>query len=208
MTVKNIIEGSALWAKVQEPDTKFDPDGTYSISVLVPETEAQEMCEYLDDIVDKAYAEEIKNSPKKKAALSTRKGYDYNYDQEGNQTDLIEFKIKLKAKVNRQDGTSFSQKPIVVDAKRQPLNPDIAVGNGSDVKVAFEPRPYVMNSTKQVGVSLRMKGVQVINLVEYGNSVSTMFDEEDGYVVESAPIASTPFDDGIATNESEGDFLA
>lgn len=57
MTVKNIIEGSALWAKVQEPDTKFDPDGTYSISVLVPETEAQEMCEYLDDIVDKAYAE-------------------------------------------------------------------------------------------------------------------------------------------------------
>jgi len=206
MTVKNIIEGSALWAKVQEPDTKFDPDGTYSISVLVPETEAQEMCEYLDDIVDKAYADEIKNSPKKKAALSTRKGYDYNYDQEGNQTDLIEFKIKLKAKVNRQDGTSFSQKPIVVDAKRQPLNPDIAVGNGSDVKVAFEPRPYVMNSTKQVGVSLRMKGVQVINLVEYGNSVSTMFDEEDGYVVESAPIASTPFDDGIATNESEGDF--
>ena len=206
MTVKNIIEGSALWAKVQEPDTKFDPDGTYSISVLVPETEAQEMCEYLDDIVDKAYAEEIKNSPKKKAALSTRKGYDYNYDQEGNQTYLIEFKIKLKAKVNRQDGTSFSQKPIVVDAKRQPLNPDIAVGNGSDVKVAFEPRPYVMNSTKQVGVSLRMKGVQVINLVEYGNSVSTMFDEEDGYVVESAPIASTPFDDGIATNESEGDF--
>jgi hypothetical protein len=207
MTVKNIIEGSALWAKVQEPDTKFDPDGTYSISVLVPETEAQEMCEYLDDIVDKAYAEEIKNSPKKKAALSTRKGYDYNYDQEGNQTDLIEFKIKLKAKVNRQDGTSFSQKPIVVDAKRQPLNPDIAVGNGSDVKVAFEPRPYVMNSTKQVGVSLRMKGVQVINLVEYGNSVSSMFDEEDGYVAEaSAPVARTPFDDGIATDESEGDF--
>lgn len=207
MTVKNIIEGSALWAKVQEPDTKFDPDGTYSISVLVPETEAQEMCEYLDDIVNKAYAEEIKNSPKKKAALSTRKGYDYNYDQEGNQTDLIEFKIKLKAKVNRQDGTSFSQKPIVVDAKRQPLNPDIAVGNGSDVKVAFEPRPYVMNSTKQVGVSLRMKGVQVINLVEYGNSVSSMFDEEDGYVAEaSAPVASTPFDDGIATDESEGDF--
>ena len=207
MTVKNIIEGSALWAKVQEPDTKFDPDGTYSISVLVPETEAQEMCEYLDDIVDKAYAEEIKNSPKKKAALSTRKGYDYNYDQEGNQTDLIEFKIKLKAKVNRQDGTSFSQKPIVVDAKRQPLNPDIAVGNGSDVKVAFEPRPYVMNSTKQVGVSLRMKGVQVINLVEYGNNVSSMFDEEDGYVAEaSAPVASTPFDDGIATDESEGDF--
>lgn len=206
MTVKNVIHGSALWAKVQEPDTKFDPDGTYSISVLVPETEAQEMCEYLDDIVDKAYAEEIKNSPKKQATLSTRKGYDYNYDQDGNQTGLIEFKVKLKAKVTRQDGTSFSQKPVVVDAKRQPLNPDIAVGNGSDVKVAFEPRPYVMNSTKQVGVSLRMKGVQVINLVEYGNSVSTMFDEEDGYVVESAPIASTPFDDGIATDESEGDF--
>jgi len=207
MTVKNVIEGSALWAKVHEPDTKFDPDGTYSISVLVPETKAQEMCEYLDDIVDKAYAEEIKSNPKKKNTLSTRKGYDHNYDQDGNQTDLIEFKVKLKAKVTRHDGTSFSQKPVVVDAKRQPLNPDIAIGNGSDVKVAFEPRPYVMNSTKQVGVSLRLKGVQVINLVEYGNSVSTMFDEEDGYVAEApAPVASTPLDDGIATDESEGDF--
>ena len=31
--------------------------------------------------------------------------------------------------------------------------------------------------------------------------------KKNGYVAEaSAPVASTPFDDGIATDESEGDF--
>ena len=42
--MKNVIKGKCEWAKVHEPDTKFDPDGLYSIEVIVPETEAEEMC--------------------------------------------------------------------------------------------------------------------------------------------------------------------
>ena len=40
--MKNVILGKAEWAKVYDPDTKFDVNGIYSISVLVPEEEAQE----------------------------------------------------------------------------------------------------------------------------------------------------------------------
>jgi hypothetical protein len=43
-----------------------------------------------------------------------------------------------------------------------------------------------MQSTKKVGVSLRLKAVQVIDLVEYGNSATSVFDEEDGFVAPSA----------------------
>ena len=65
------------------------------------------------------------------------------------------------------------------------MGKDTLVGNGSKVKVAFEPIPYVMPSTKKAGVSLRLKAVQVIDLVEYGNSATSVFDEEDGYVAPS-----------------------
>jgi hypothetical protein len=48
--------------------------------------------------------------------------------------------------------------------------------------VAFEPIPYVMQATKRVGVSLRLKAVQVIDLVEYGNTAASVFDEEEGFI--------------------------
>lgn len=210
MAVKaKIAEGSALWAKVFEPDTKFDSNGVYSVNLLVPELEAQGLCEYLDKVVEDKFNEEVKANPKKRNTLSTRKGYDYHYDQDGNKTDQLEFKFKLKAKVQTRSGDMYDQKPIVVDAKRNPMDIDTLIGNGSKIKVAFEPYPYVMASTKQVGVSLRLKGVQVIDLVEYANTGS-MFDEEEGFEVaktEKADRTDGMFDDGFADAEAvEGDF--
>jgi hypothetical protein len=40
-------------------------------------------------------------------------------------------------------------------------------------------------------VSLRLKAVQVIDLVEYGNSAASVFDEEDGFV---AGVSEVPKD--------------
>lgn len=202
-----VIQGNALWAKVFEPDTKFDPNGTYSIQVTIPEEEAAGICEYLDKVVQERFDEEVKAKPKMKNSLSTKAGYEPHYDKDGNETGLVEFRFKLKAKVQTRDGSMYDQKPIVVDAKRNPMDSNNLIGNGSTVKVAFEPIPYVMASTKQVGVSLRLKGVQVIELVEYGNGGASMFDEEEGFVAEKMELATSPFDDGMDdTDESEGDF--
>jgi hypothetical protein len=208
-TKANIIEGKALWAKVLEPDTKYDANGVYSINILVPETEAQEVCEYLDSLVEAKFEEEVKANPKKRNTLSTRSAYDYYLDKDGNPTDMLEFKVKMKAQVQRRDGTTYEQKPIVVDAKRTPMTKDTLIGNMSKVKVAYEPYAYVMASTKQVGVTLRLKGVQVIELVEYtgGGSNDSMFDEEDGFVMPKHEAKEpTPFDDEVADVETEGDF--
>jgi hypothetical protein len=203
-----VMKGKALWCKVHEPDTKFDPNGIYSVSVLIPEAEAAEICEYLDGLVQERFDEEIKAKPKLKNGLSTKAAYDNEYDQNGDPTGNIEFKLKLKAKVQTRNGDVYEQRPVVVDAKRKPLGSDTAIGNGSVIKVAYEPIPYMMASTKTVGVSLRMKGVQVIDLVEYGGGAS-MFDEEDGYVserVEKDNRQDIDFDDEASDDEVEGDF--
>jgi hypothetical protein len=68
----------------------------------------------------------------------------------------------------------------------------------------------MMPATKTVGVSLRMKGVQVTDLVPYGASAASIFDEEDGYV--SSAVAKDDNadvfneEDGNQDVENEGDF--
>ena len=200
-----IAKGKALWAKVFEPDTKFDPNGIYSIDLIIPETEAQELCEYLDGVVQQRFDEEVKAYPKKKASLSTKPPYEPDYDEDGNETGNLKFRFKLKAKGQTRDGREYEQKPAVVDAKRKPMTDEVAVGNGSVVKVAYEPIPYVMASTKQVGVSLRMKAVQIIDLVEFGGGAASIFDEEDGFEAEESAAPTTAFDDGD-DDGIEGDF--
>ena len=182
--IKHVIEGKALWAKVHDPDSKFDPNGIYSISVLVEEDKAQEMCEYLNDLAKKKMAEEIKANPKRKN-IAVKQPFEYATDRDGNDTSEIEFKFKLKAKFQSRDGKTFTQKPVVVDSKRTPMSKDKLIGNGSLVKVAFDPFPYLMMTTQQCSVSLRLKGVQVLNLVEY-QGAGDLFDEEDGYIAKAS----------------------
>ena len=178
--MKNVIQGKAQWAKVYDPDTKFDANGIYSISVLVAEEEAQEMCEHLDGLAKKKLAEEMKNGKRKD--LTLKKPYAPATDKDGNEIGEIEFKTKLKAKFQSRDGKWFSQKPIVVDSKRSPITKETLIGNGSTIKVAFEPIAYTMMTTKTCSVSLRLKGVQVLNLVEYQGD---LFEDEDGFIAKA-----------------------
>lgn len=197
-----VIQGTAMWAKVFEPDTKFNPDGDYSINIQMPVADAADMSEQLDQIVQAKFNEAIKEDPRLKNTLTTQPVCQTVYDRDtGDDTGNVEFKFKLKAKVRKRDGSTYEQAPAVLDSKKVPMGKDTLVGNGSKVKVAFEPIPYVMPSTKKAGVSLRLKAVQVIDLVEYGNSATSVFDEEDGYV--APPTTETANEEVFA---DEGDF--
>ena len=70
-----VIKGKALWSKIFEPDTRFVPEGEYSVQVVVPETEAQDLCEQLDGMAQAKLEETVKEQPKLKASLSTRQPY-------------------------------------------------------------------------------------------------------------------------------------
>ena len=104
--------------------------------------------------------------------------------------------ITIKRKYTRKDGTKNSA-PRVVDSKRTPVSPDILIGNGSLVNVAFDTYDYDIKGNKGVGSSL--KAVQVTKLVEYSPSENLdEFSEESGY---QAPT------NGASKNELEDDKL-
>ena len=199
------IKGNAKWAKVFEADYRFVPEGEYSIQVTMPEEQAAEVCEQLDKMAQAKLEEAVKENPKLKTVLSTRSCYDNDTDEAGTPTGDIVFKAKMKARIKSRDGRVYEQKPAVVDAKRTPMDGNALIGNGSVVKIAVEPFPYMMQATKSVGVTLRLKAVQVIDLVEYGNSVSSIFDEEDGFVTKA--VAKDDSVDVFGDSaDAEGDF--
>ena len=203
-----VIKGKSLWTKVFEADTRFVPEGEYSTQVVVPEAEAADVCEQLEALAKAKFDEAVKDNPKLKNVLSMRPVSEPEYDDNGNETGNVVFKTKLKARIKSRSGETYSQSVSVVDAKKTPMDGSQMVGNGSTIKVAVEPVPYVMQSTKQVGVSLRLKALQVISLVEYGAPSTDIFDEEDGFVSKAVAKddAVEAFDDGDAVASDEGDF--
>ena len=200
-----VIKGKALWAKVFEPDTKYVPEGEYSVSVVVPEAEAANVCEQLEAQIQEKHAEVVKENPKLKTVLSTRDPFEKETDEAGTETGNLIFKTKTKARIKSRDGKVYEQNIAVVDSKRTPMDGSTLIGNGSTVKVAFEPYSYMMQSTKQVGVTLRLKALQVIDLVEYGNSANSIFDEEDGFVA-TAVAKDDAVDVFGGDADAEGDF--
>lgn len=211
MKISKSPKGKSMWAKVVMPDTKFDPDGVYEINLVVDEDdpEIKEWCADLEAMVEEKVQEEIEANPSRFKKMPderplTALPLKEVEDQDGNETGELSFKFKLKAVGKNRKGETYTRRPLVVDAKGNPivklgsdgkvLNGDFKIGNGSVVRCHYVPLPYYMASTRTVGVSLQLKAVQVIKLVEFGDS-GYDFDEEDGYEYkgeeESRPKAST-----------------
>jgi hypothetical protein len=99
----------------------------------------------------------------------------------------ILLKTKLKHKITRKDGSTFEQRPAIFDSRGNVLKGDAIprIGGGSIVKACVEVFDYYTASIG-AGISLRLRGVQLITLVEYGDGgdASSMgfTAEEEGYV--------------------------
>jgi|14_taG_2_1085336.scaffolds.fasta_scaffold26219_2 hypothetical protein len=213
------LEGTVEWAKVHEPDTKFvKPHGEYSANIIMSEAEATVLCEQLEVLAKQKLEQTVKEAPENKrnalrASLSIATNNKEHYDRDGNPTGNMFFKTKLAA-VRKKDGVDVRQRPMVLDAKKQPIDPSILIGNGSVVKAIIDPYPYYMPSSKTVGTSLRLVALQVIKLEEGRPTAMSLLDEEDGYVAEAVAKDNTQessamdmLDDNLPTGSSdEGDF--
>lgn len=200
-----VLNGTAMWAVLHEPksyseqDSNFFVDwenGAYFMQVVIPKGEAESVIKILHAARQREFDAEVKKNPKLKAQLRMREVFDLEYDDEGKETGNVIFKPKLRAKVfSKAKNKTFEFAPVIVDAKRNPLPDRVLIGNGSKVKVRVEPRAYVMKSTKEVGVTLGLRGVQVLELVSYTPgtaSAEDMFEEEDGFEIKDSdlPLAS------------------
>lgn len=120
-----IVEGIALWASVQEPNTTFDP--RYSIDLVIDD-ETKEILEAQGLPIKKA--EDVKEASK--------------YGKW-----VVKFK---QPAINKKTGQA-NPAPIVLDAKKNPFT-DL-IGNGSRVKVAVNISEWSFGNKKGIAGYLK-----------------------------------------------------
>ena len=176
--------GVASWPYLTEPDTKFDVDGKYKITLLIPVADGGD--EFVGMLEEKHTAHydmfcADKGEALKKSDLPVK----MITDDDGIQQYQIKFSLKAKGERN---GKKWEQRPMLFDAGMKPITgpalDSINVGSGTTCRIGFEVCPYYTGMIG-MGLSLRLKAVQIIDLVSY-ESASTGFDfkESDGYVSE------------------------
>ena len=193
-------KGIASYPHLTKPDTKFNPDGEYKVSLIVAGDVASKAIDFLTEQHEAAVAQVKKENAGKRVKESELPFIE-------NDDGTVTFKFKLKAKVTPKKGDPFEQKPALFDAKGKPLTGEPKVGGGSTIKVCYEVVPYY-TAIAGAGVSLRLKAVQIIELKEYsggGNAESYGFCEEDGFEAGEDDTPTFAADEPTAGGE-EADF--
>ena len=180
----NTPKGIAKWATLGKPDTKYKKEGEYRVTLLLTPQEAKPIQELIDKGIEEAKAM-WKADPKLKGKKIKEADVPYgmDLDKEGNETGKVKFTFKAKASGTRKDGTAWTFRPMVFDAKGGKVPSNVSIFGGSIVRVSYEIYPWATVAAG-AGVSLRMKAVQVIELKTLGERDASAygFGEEEGYV--------------------------
>jgi hypothetical protein len=190
------------YPKLIEPETKFNPEGAYKITCLIDPSDADPVATALDQLLEK-HKESLKaQAPSQKFKLADLPWAFEEIDG----TPYFVVKAKMKAKGIDRDGRAWTSAPALFDAKgRAVKDRDSLKGmwNGTVGKVSFEACPFYQAAIG-AGITLRLKAVQVISLVESGGSAESYgFGEEDGW--SPSQEAAVPFD-ASGTGLEDADF--
>jgi len=182
-------EGRTEWLKAFTPDFKFDELGTYGCTLNMENAVALPLMATLDEFMEKAVANAMEETGKAKDKIKLNPPYIID-----DETGDVSFKFKLKATVKGRNG-DFTQKPLVIDARKKVITEEVPTWNGSRVRIGFQPITYYTGLVG-AGVSLRMKTVQLIEALDGGDgagaSASAGFDVEDGFEFTASPQVSAP----------------
>ena len=144
--------GTGNYPYLFKADTQFEkPDGVYTVKFVLSKKEAEPFI--------KIYEDTLKERQKKDNTEKRAPHNQYKTLKDG----TVEFKFKLKAKVTMKDGTDFEQRPKILNADKTVAEPQ-PVYSGSKMKIAFQAFSWA-NPMQGVGVSLRLKAVQLIEIV-------------------------------------------
>jgi hypothetical protein len=210
--------GVARWPALSKPKNKYQSEELeYVVDVIIGSAESKSLRHKLDDATDEAFqsfkAKYAGKKDKKGKPIKVEKAdspYGLVFDDEGNETGDYFFKIRCNAQGKTKNGEVFNFKPALFDAKGKPLSKSVNIGGGTTLKASFEIVPYYVGSSGKAGVSLRLKAVQVLDLVQFGgggNAKSFGFDEEEGYEFEGSEDDEDEevFQDA-ETNDDDEDF--
>ena len=177
-------KGIAKWPYINEPDTEFNSDGLFHTKLICKKTDSVKIKKAIDDMIAQEVKKQHDHSPDKAIKKSLP------YTEEG---DDIIFNFKMKAKGTRKsDGKPFTQEPNVLNADLTPFDKSQKIWGDSILKITFEP--YAWNMSIGIGCTLRIKSVQVLELVT-GKLSDTLGDLKAEPVV--APKVNQEATDGI-----------
>jgi len=189
--------GVARFPYLNEPDheyaAKYGNAPEYKVQ-LIPSVEDsakfQASLEAFHNAELKRFSEQEGRKLKKHDAIPYSEVLDKDTQEPTGET-AFKFKLKAEGK-NNKTGETWINSIVWKSAQNQPIQKPVdKVGGGSVLRIAFEP--YCWNIAGKVGMTLRMKIVQLIDLKTYtpgGDMGEKLFDAEDGYAgVEEAPAA-------------------
>ena len=153
------IYGVTRYVYLSAPDTQFDKEGVYHLTLEVDKDKAQDAKKAIDGVISKEIAEEHKARPSTK--LLTRGPLQYT--DEGN---IITFKAKTQ------------YKPLVVDRRNKELDSTIAIWKGTTMWIEVELRGY--NKNNRIGCALYLKQVQIDGLVKGTGNGASHFPDRGG----------------------------
>tara|TARA_B110000503_G_C7101055_1_gene393767 strand:+ start:861 stop:1454 length:594 start_codon:yes stop_codon:yes gene_type:complete len=165
--------GEAIYPHLQVPDTKFNSNGEYKVTLKVKKSDASEMLAIFKQAEEDSLIKATFENKGKKIEQAPAP-----YTEEG---DFVMFKFKMTATgVNRKTKENFTQRPAIFDAKKNIIPVSQSIWGGSEMKIAYEIIPYYMSS-RGAGISVRLKQVQIVKLVDSGQVPA--FTEEDGFEI-------------------------
>lgn len=216
-------KGTAIYPKLNEPDTKFNVDGDYSVKLRFAVDDAAVLAfkakgealrdEFFKENYDALVAD------KKGARAKELKAVDFikpETDPEtGDETGFLILNAKMRAggviKNGKRAGQPWSQKPDYFNASGAALKNPPRIGGGSELKVSVELEPYLRETDKTIGCSVKLKAVQIITLREGGSRSASDygFGAEEGDEIEdgSAPAAREDTGDAAPFAPSDNDDI-
>lgn len=205
--------GVAVYPRIKTPSTNFDADGVFECKLAFENEDAcsawvEEMEGILKELREKELAG-IDNAAKRKKVEKYQVApiVEPELDDEGDETGRMLAKFKLKHIVRPKEKAPWKQRPAVFDAAGKQMKVVPNIGGGSLLVIGGTASFWVNEASKSVGLSLRMEGVQVLELVEFGSKDAAGFGfaaHESGF---SAEDYSGPDEDEEAdeTDSDTGD---
>jgi hypothetical protein len=179
------------YPKLIEPETKFNPEGVYKVTAVLDAADATDIADQLDQLLNR-HKESLKvQAPSQKFKLAD---LPYGFeDIDGKPCFLI--KTKMKAKGIDRDGRAWSSAPALFDAKGRAVKDRESLKgmwSGTVGKISFDACPF-HQAAIGAGITLRLKAVQIISLIEGGGSAEGYgFGEEEGWTAGES--TAVPFD--------------
>jgi len=189
--------GIAIYPWLIKADTKFNPLGEYKVSLSLSEKDAEPIKKDIDKCIEEARS----LVPEGKKVKESDPPYFNETDDDGQDTGNVVFKFKMKAKIQTKDNRTLTMSPKIFDSQGTIMKPEEDIWGGSKMKINADIIPYYVPAIG-CGVSLRLKAVQIIELVTGDSSNATNY----GFVATEGFTTSVEGLDTFDSKDDQEDF--